>query len=159
MPTKSSSLRRVFASLCILLCLSALLLTGCDKAASEWQDGYYTAETTDFDQYGWKEYLIICVSGGKIVSVDYNAKNASGLIKSWDMEYMREMYASDGTYPNEYTRVYAETLLTRQDPDRVDMVAGATHSHKTFQLLAKAAIELATTGNKDIAYVPLPEYD
>jgi hypothetical protein len=30
MPTKSSSLRRVFASLCILLCLSALLLTGCD---------------------------------------------------------------------------------------------------------------------------------
>ena len=44
---------------------------------------------------------------GSIVSVEYNAENASGFIKSWDNAYMQTMLHTNGTYPNEYTRYYA----------------------------------------------------
>ena len=57
--------------------------------------------------HGWKEYITILVKGGSIVSVEYNAENASGFIKSWDNAYMQNMLHSNGTYPNEYTRYYA----------------------------------------------------
>lgn len=137
----------------LAICLVLLLLAGCGQTGTEMQDGYYTAEMAAFDDYGWKEFLTIYVRDTKIVTVEYNAKNASGLIKSWDMDYMREMDAVDGTYPNEYTRIYADALLSRQDPERVDAVAGATHSHHTFQQLAQAVIARAKAGDNSIAYV------
>lgn len=145
--------------LCACLLLGAGMLAGCADDASTLQDGYYTAEAMEFDVHGWKEYLTICVSDGRIVNVEYDAKNPSGLVKSWDMDYMREMNAVDNTYPNEYTRVYTETFLTLQDPDKVDALTGATHSHETFRLLAKAAMEQARAGDKNIAYVDVPIYE
>ena len=121
------------------------------------QDGYYTAEAANFDENGWKEYITIYVSNDKIITVEYDAKNASGFIKSWDMEYMRVMNEKDGTYPNKYVRAYTEALLNRQEPEKVDAVAGATHSHTTFQLLARAAMKQAEMGDKNVAFVQVPE--
>jgi major membrane immunogen (membrane-anchored lipoprotein) len=118
-------------------------------------DGYYSAETSEFDSFGWKEFITIYVSSGKIVSVEYNGKNSSGLIKSWDPLYMRRMNEQDGTYPTEYTRVFSSSLLSHQNPDFIDVVSGATVSHETFKLLAKAAIEQSKSGSRQIAYVPL----
>ena len=34
------------------------------------------------------------VKGGSIVSVEYNAENPSGFIKSWDNAYMQNMLSS-----------------------------------------------------------------
>ena len=121
--------------------------------ADAMQNGFYTAEVRDFDEKGWKEYVTIYVLNNAIVTVDYNAKNASGFVKSWDMEYMRRMNESEGTYPNKYTREYAEALLNRQDPARVDAVSGATRSHASFQRLVKAAMEQARLGNPNVIYV------
>lgn len=115
--------------------------------------GFYTAEALDFDENGWKEYVTIYVSNNAIVTVDYNAKNASGFIKSWDTEYMRQMDLAKGTYPNKYTREYAEALVNRQDPGRVDAISGASLSHDSFQLLAVAAVKQARLGNSDVVYV------
>ena len=42
--------------------------------------------------------------------MEYNAENASGFIKSWDNAYMQTMLHAQGTYPNEYTRSYANQL-------------------------------------------------
>lgn len=53
-------------------------------------DGFYTVEMSDYNN-GWKEFVTIRVSGNKIVTVEYNAKNSSGFIKSWDIPYMRNM--------------------------------------------------------------------
>ena len=40
--------------------------------SSELQDGYYTAQASEFS-HGWKEYITIMVKGGSIVSIyDYN---------------------------------------------------------------------------------------
>jgi major membrane immunogen (membrane-anchored lipoprotein) len=136
----------------------SVLLPGCAKnrRSGTLLDGYYSAEISEFDSFGWKEFITIYVSGGKIVSVEYNGKNSSGLIKSWDPLYMRRMNEQDGTYPTEYTRAFSASLLRCQDPDSVDAVSGATVSHETFKLLAKAVIEQSKNGSRQLAIVPLP---
>lgn len=139
-----------------MILAAATFFSACSQESSELQDGYYSAEMANFDEYGWKEFITIHVSGDKIVTVEYNAKNASGFIKSWDMAYMRTMNAVTGTYPNEYTRTYSISLLNWQNPDEVDAVTGATHSYTNFQALAKAVIAQAEAGDKQVAQVETP---
>ena len=103
-------MKRIFAMLLSLL-MTAALLTACGGQAGL-QDGYYTAQMSQFS-HGWKEYITILVKGGSIISVEYNAENASGFIKSWDNAYMQNMLHSNGTYPNEYTRYYGGHRITR----------------------------------------------
>lgn len=141
----------------IIILALAMFLSACSQQASNMQDGYYTAEAAAFDSYGWKEYITIYVSNEKILTVEYDAYNASGFVKSWDVNYMRVMKMVDGTYPNEYTRTYAVALINWQEPAKVDAISGASHSHASFQLLAQAAIAQAKTGNKQVVQVELPE--
>ena len=143
-------MKRIFVILVSLL-LTASLLTACGNQTGL-QDGYYTAQVSEFS-HGWKEYITILVKGGSIVSVEYNAENASGFIKSWDNAYMPTMRPSSGTYPNEYTRYYANQLLEGQGESGIDALAGATSSHGTFQVLAQAVVEQARKGDSSIALV------
>ncbi len=135
----------------ITILLLAAFLTGCGKTANL-QDGYYTAQASEFD-FGWKEYITIMVKGGSIVSVEYNAENASGFIKSWDNPYMQNMLHSAGTYPNEYTRYYAGQLLDNQGEKEIDVLTGASSSHSSFQKLAAAVLEQAKKGDSNVVYV------
>lgn len=139
--------------LTMLLCLSlaVLLLPACETSEGL-QDGYYTAQAAEFN-FGWKEYITILVKGGNIISVEYNAENASGFIKSWDNAYMQTMLHAQGTYPNEYTRGYANQLLERQGEGGIDAITGATSSHTSFQILAQAVLEQARKGDPSIAIV------
>lgn len=139
--------------------LATVLLSACSQSAPEMRNGYYTAQTTSFDAQGWKEFITIYVSNNKIVTVEYNAKNASGFIKSWDIDHMRAMKAMHGTYPSESARAYSIALLNRQDAVRIDAVPGAARSHTSFQLLAAAAIAQAKAGDRHIAYVELPDIE
>lgn len=142
-------------SICLLACG---LLTSCGEKEGM-QDGYYTAEMSEYD-FGWKEFVTICVMENKIVSVEYNAKNESGFIKSWDIAYMRNMNPVQGTYPNQYTRAYATQLLEEQNADHLDAVSGASSSGKNFNKLAAAVLEKAEKGDNSIAIVEAePEED
>ena len=116
------------------------------------QDGYYTAQAAEYS-HGWKEYITIMVKDGSIVSVEYNAENPSGFIKSWDNAYMQNMLHVNGTYPNEYTRYYAGQLLEGQGKGRIDALTGATSSHSSFQKLAEAVLEQARKGDSSIMLV------
>ena len=133
------------------LLLTASLLASCG-GQTELQDGYYTAQAAAFS-HGWKEYVTILVKGGAILSVEYNAENASGFIKSWDNAYMQTMLHTNGTYPNEYTRYYAGQLLDGQGEGTIDAISGASSSHGSFQLLAEAVLERARKGDSSIAIV------
>lgn len=135
----------------MLLLLVMLFLAGCSETNSL-QDGYYTAQALAYN-YGWKEYITIMVKGGSIVSVEYNAENASGFIKSWDNAYMQTMLHSDGTYPNEYTRYYANQLLEGQGEGSIDAITGASSSHASFQILAQAVLEQARKGDSSIVFI------
>ena len=143
-------MKRIAAILLSLL-LTAPLLAGCGSQAGL-QDGYYTAQAAEFS-HGWKEFITILVKDGSIVSVEYNAENASGFIKSWDNAYMQTMLHSNGTYPNEYTRYYANQLLEGQGQGSIDAITGATSSHASFQILAQAVLEQARKGDSSIAIV------
>lgn len=136
----------------LLICLLACsLLTSCGEKEGM-QDGYYTAELSEY-HFGWKEFVTICVMEDKIVSVEYNAKNPSGFIKSWDIAYMRNMNSVQGTYPNKYTRTYGAQLLEEQNADHLDAVSGASSSGKNFNKLAAAVLEKAKKGDTSIAIV------
>ena len=138
--------------ICILsFLLMAAFLTGCGDQ-TDLQDGYYTAQAADFS-HGWKEYITIMVKGGNIVSVEYNAENASGFIKSWDSNYMQVMLNAQGTYPNEYTRYYAGQLQDGQGQGTIDALTGATSSYNSFQKLSAAVVEQARQGDSSIAFV------
>lgn len=147
-------MKRIFAILLSLL-LTVSLVTACGNQA-ELQDGYYTAQVSEFS-HGWKEYITILVKGGSIVSVEYNAENASGFIKSWDNTYMQTMLHSNGTYPNEYTRYYASQLLEKQRGDGIDAISGASSSYASFQKLAAAVVEQALQGDSSIIIVDTSE--
>ena len=137
-------------SFVLALALSASLASCGNKAAL--QDGYYTAQAREFN-FGWKEYVMIMVKDGSIVSVEYNAENASGFIKSWDTAYMQTMLHSNGTYPNEYTRYYAGQLLADQNDDSIDVLAGASSSYISCRKLAAAALEQARKGDSSIVFI------
>ena len=143
-------MKRILAILVALL-LMAPLMTACGNQEGL-QDGYYTAQASEFS-HGWKEYITILVKGGSIVSVEYNADNASGFIKSWDNTYMQNMLHSNGTYPNEYTRYYANQLLEGQGEGGIDAITGATSSYGSFQILAQAVLEQARVGDSSIVFV------
>lgn len=138
-------------ALLLAMLLPAVLLAGCG-GGSGLQDGYYTAQAQEFS-HGWKEFVTIMVKGGEIVSVEYNAENASGFIKSWDNAYMQTMLHSNGTYPNEYTRYYARQFQEDQNADSIDALTGATSSHSSFQLLSEAVLEQARQGDSSVRVV------
>ncbi|MDR1931406.1 MAG: FMN-binding protein [Spirochaetales bacterium] len=140
-----------------LLCLPFALIfaLSCSGGDSGLHDGYYTAEAARFDSHGWKEFVTICVRNSKIITIEYNAKNPSGFIKSWDMDYMRHMSKVEGTYPNEYTRIYASRLLDKQNPEELDVVTGATESYEKFKQLASAVISQAKAGDTHVAAVEI----
>ena len=132
-------MKRILNLILTLLLLAPLTACGNQTAL---QDGYYTAQASQFS-HGWKEYITIMVKGGTIVSVEYNAENPSGFIKSWDNTYMQTMFHSTGTYPNEYTRYYANQLLEDQNGNSIDALSGASSSYSSFQKLATAVLEPA----------------
>lgn len=143
-------MKRIFTILLsVLLMVSALTACGSQTGL---QDGYYTAQAAEFN-FGWKEYVTILVKGGNIISVEYNAENASGFIKSWDNAYMQTMLHANGTYPNEYTRYYAGQLLDGQGEGSIDVITGASSSHKSFEVLAQAVLEQARRGDSSIVLV------
>ena len=143
-------MKRIFTILLSLLLVTPLL-AACGEQTGL-QDGYYTAQAEEFS-HGWREYITILVKGGSIVSVEYNAENASGFIKSWDNAYMQSMLHINGTYPNEYTRYYAGQLLEGQGEDEIDALSGATSSYGSFQKLEAAVLEQAKKGDSSIALV------
>ncbi len=81
------------------------------------------------------------------------AENPSGFIKSWDNACMQTMLHANGTYPNEYTRYYAGQLLEGQGEGSIDAISGASSSHGTFQVLARAVPEQARRGDFSIVFV------
>lgn len=134
-----------------LMSIIAIVLAGCGNSSSL-KDGYYTAQMEGFS-HGWQEYLIIQVKSGKIVSAEYNAKNASGFIKAWDNSYMKNMMDKQETYPNKYTREYVQQLIDGQADMQVDIVTGASNSGGEFVKLVDAVLKQAASGDTTTAIV------
>lgn len=136
---------KIKTGLVSILMLLVMMLAGCGSS-NDLKDGYYTAEMAEFS-HGWKEYVVIQVCHGNIVSAEFNAKNESGFIKAWDNSYMKNMLTVQGTYPNKYTREYVQQLLEEQADIQVDAVTGASSSGSNFVKLVDAALRQAARGD------------
>lgn len=135
----------------------AALVPGCSTVSSAMKDGYYKAEASSYNQYGWKDYVLIYVSGDRIITVEYDAFNQSGFCRSWDIDVTRAINQGTGTYPSELERMYAVSLLNWQNPWDIDTVSGATDSLSAFQKLSDAVLSCAKTGDKRVALVNLAD--
>lgn len=127
-----------FISLGLIIVLVLSFTVGCTNTATL-TDGEYTAESEP-DDHGYKGVINITVTGGKIETVDYDEYNAEGKRKSEDTEYAESMKGVSGVTPAGAYEQLEQALITKQNPDQIDAVTGATSSSELFVRLAKEAL-------------------
>jgi len=110
-----------------------------EKPAS-YEDGVYFAQKPDFDERGWKAMATVIVKDGKIAEVFFDEINKEDSLKSFDTEYAANMKEKTGTMPLDAYSKLEQALVSKQDPEQVDAVTGATHSSDTFKELVKEAL-------------------
>ncbi len=121
------------------------------------QDGYYTAKTDSFNDHGWSDFITIYVENNRIISVEYDAQNASGFIRSWDLAYQQQRDLSIGEDGNKLVRSLAKALITSQNIDAIKVLAGHDSVRLPFITLAQAAIKQSLNGDSNVTYVSLRE--
>lgn len=127
-----------FMTLGLVIVLVLSLSAGCAKKPTL-ADGNYTAESQPDDQ-GYKGVISITIQGGKITVVDYDEYNAEGVRKSEETEYADSMKEVSGITPAEAYEQLEQSLVTKNNPNDVDAVTGATTSSKLFVQLANEAL-------------------
>lgn len=129
---------RKLLALALVLTL-ILTMAACTTDQAGFADGTHTAEG-EMDDHGWKPAIEIVVEDGEITSVDYNEYNEADEPKSEDEEYSDSMEGVSGVRPADAYEQLESGLMSSQDVDQVDVVAGATSSTETFKALANEAL-------------------
>lgn len=140
--------------------VSVLSLTSCsgNNTGATMKDGEYRAEYKNYDNHGWKDYVVVTVVGGMITDVEYDAMNKEdSRKKSEDSEYLNA-YPSDADYvkPDEYTVQLENDLVAKQDIEQVDVIATATTSSESFKKLVNALMTNIKRGKTDTVIVDNP---
>lgn len=149
--------KKIFALTCAAL-LAASALAGCNNNTAKMQDGTYRAEMKE-GSHGWKDYVELTVRNGKIETVVYDAVNDDGQKKTQDEDYKKSMMEGNKnadlpeTYPADFTKKLADSLIEKQDVAKVDAVAGATTSSKDFKTLVEALKDHMSKGDTDTVVV------
>lgn len=152
--------KRIFSA-----ALGAILITavfaGCTSNSNTLKDGTYHAQMKEAS-HGWTDYVEITVKDGKFDTVVYDSKNDSGDKKSLDEDYKKSMMEGNKnagkaeTYPADYSKKLADSLLEKQDISQVDTVAGATNSSKNFKAMVEALKSNMSKGKTDTVLVDAP---
>lgn len=117
-------------------------------------DGTYEVEMPEYED-GWKEYIIVALSDGRVAAVEYDAKNETGGLRSEDEAYKNSMIsAGSGTWPEDYGQKLVDSFLAAGSPDEIEMVAGATASSQNFKKLMRTALEHAREGETGLWVAP-----
>lgn len=143
-------MRRILAT-ALAAALALCLFAGC-TGGTKYVDGVYRAEDAEYN-YGYKEFVEITVSGGKISKVQANAVKEDGItLKTADVEYIKG-YENTGndTTPDVFFPSLAKQLEKTKNVDKVEVVAGATNSSGNFKRLATAALANAADGKTEVA--------
>jgi len=118
-------MKKVLA-LVLTLVLAMGVFVGC--GGSKLTDGTYKAEGAA-DEHGWVEFAEVVVKDGKISSVNFDAVNGEGTLKSEDETYKNNMLNYGGTtHPAEFYTALEEQYMEKQDSTKMDTIAGATTS-------------------------------
>lgn len=112
--------------------------------APKYVNGTYRAEYTEFDEEGWKAYVVLQILNDKITVKEFDSvnKEADDYLRSTDEKINTEMKASTGTYdfPTAVEELRKNFAKANSDPLAVESVAGATISTNDFKQLAGAIL-------------------
>jgi len=105
-----------------------------ETGGTKWRDGTYTART-EFDDYGYYGEIELVIADGKISEVRYDEKDREGNPKGEDYPYPLGPESEDK---------YEEQLLETQDPEKVEVITGATQTWERFKETAREALQQAS---------------
>ncbi len=153
-PTNGGAATKTFGKL--LRALTAQMTAGGERkiSVSRLTDGVYTARFADFDENGWKEYVVLKIKNGKVTVNEFDAISEADETawRSSDTALSDRMREATGlSYSDAVSALSEHWEKAGNDVTKVDNVAGATVSSNNFkllvgQLLATAAVE----GNAEI---------
>ena len=164
MSSKDQSQRRTRKTTWLLLVLAVGLAVAAavisvifDESGGGVKDGYYTAQLSSYDDEGWREYLTIFVNDGKIATAELNATNQSGMLRSWDQEFIHQSHIKYNITPNHFSRLYCGRLVSFQDPAGVLPSLPGRRTHEIFIKLAEAALRASRAGRLEVVEIERPE--
>ncbi|MDO5714408.1 MAG: FMN-binding protein [Tissierellia bacterium] len=131
----------------VVVLVMIMILSGCGQKPSEpveYKDGNYTGESAP-DEWGGKLVAHLTVEGGKIIECTIENLDNNGVEKGEDYGKVDGKITNPGLYQIaqnavEVTKDYPKELLETQDIKLVDVISGATVSHKAFQEAVQDAL-------------------
>ncbi|MCI5774881.1 MAG: FMN-binding protein [Aerococcus sp.] len=124
--------------------------TGSNAADAEaLKDGEYKLETPMSDN-GWRTEVVMTVTDGKVADINVESYDKDDNKKSEDEEYQKNMKAESGTSSNEAYEQLTKQFVETGDPDKVDVVSGATHTSESFKKQTKALLDAAKAGDTSV---------
>lgn len=115
--------------------------------APKYVNGTYKAEFTDFDENGWKSYVVLQINNDKVVVKEFDAvnKETDTYLRSMDDDLNQKMKEATGTYtyPEAVNQIKKGFEKANGDPLAVENVAGATVSSNDFKQLAGAILSMS----------------
>lgn len=138
----------------LLAAVFLFILSACSGSA-QYKDGVYRSEFSDFDNWGYKDFLEITVADGVVSSIKFDAVDAEGGLKSEDEQYKDEMNKVQGTYPAQYSADLINQYLAEKDLSKVVAVAGASFSSSNFKTLFEALESPMQKGKMDTVIMPV----
>ena len=164
-PTNGAQAMKSFKKLMKPLLASMLSAGDTDVVASMYVDGTYKASFKDFDENGWKDYIVVDIQNDVVNIREFDAVNQADetKLKSQDSEMAAKMQEKNGLSPADFVpALIQEWEAADNDILAVDNIAGATVSSNNFklllgELLATAAIEGDTEATLEVERVTIEE--
>ena len=120
-----------------------------------YKDGTYKAKYNMNDVRDWRAFVEITIKGGKIAGARYGYTNDKSEIRSENKSYADGFKKANKVTPKEVFAEFGNRLVKAQDPAKIDVYTGATHSSKNFKELSASALENAKKGDAAEVIVPL----
>lgn len=132
----------------VLVVLGVGLFINAQRRDQEmWQDGTYVGRSTPDDR-GYFGEIQLTIEGGKITKAKYDELSSDRKKKDETYPYQ----AGPQSHPK-----YEESLIKTQDPNKVDVISGATETHERFKEATLDALKRAERGEQgSISEPPTP---
>ena len=111
--------------------------TAAEVTVPWYADGEYRVEVAEFDLSGYKEYVVLTVSGGVPAVTEFDGYDEDGALRSADTEI-------NPTVPySESVPALVDSFNAGGTVESIETVTGATESSDAFRLLVERALENA----------------
>ena len=120
------------------------------------KDGRYFVQEKEYS-YGWASTASMEIEKGKIVKITTDKVNKKGELASKNDWYNKEMFAKNKTNPKEFSIILPKNFIKGLKKDyelkevdfempKIDIIAGATDSSKSFKKMMEFLVEKSKAG-------------